>query len=71
LQSAGYHVAEGDSPWELDEADGRLIADLAAGFAAAAGEVGTVDRERIAAWSAITRTGAMVGHTDTLAYPLT
>lgn len=69
LQSAGYRVAEGDSPWRLGPGDQQLIADLAAGFAAATGETGRVDAAVLASWTAVARVGAVVGHTDTLALP--
>lgn len=69
FQAAGYHVSEGDSPWKLGEADRRLIADLAHGFADAAAETGQVNPATIADWRVLLRTGAIVGHTDTLAVP--
>jgi hypothetical protein len=65
----GYAIEEGDSAWRLGAGDEKLIADLAAGFADAAAETGLVDAPLIAAWRAITRTAAVVGHTDTLARP--
>ena len=67
--AAGYKVCEGDSPWLLDGKDQRLITDLAAGFAEAAKEEGSVDPASIGRWAAVSRTGAVVGHTDTLALP--
>ena len=67
FRAAGYTVSEGDSPWVLAAEDQRLVADLAAGFAAAARETGRVDPATIADWLEIRRTGAVVGHTDTLA----
>jgi hypothetical protein len=69
FRSAGYLVHEGDSPWRLGKGDERLIGDLATGFAAAVAETGEVDAATIAAWSAVKRTAAVVGHTDTLALP--
>ena len=69
LTSAGYTVSEGDSAWRLGSGDEALIAELAAGFAEAARETGQVDAATIAAWRAVTRTGAVVGHADTLALP--
>jgi len=66
---AGYDVREGDSPWVMDMADGSLIADLARGFAGAVAETGVVAPATVAAWQAVTRSGAVVGHTDTLAIP--
>ena len=67
----GYAVPEGDSAWRLGAGDEALIAELAAGFADAVRETGQVDAPTIAAWRAVTRTGAVVGHTDTLALPPT
>jgi SAM-dependent methyltransferase len=67
--AAGYGVVEGDSPWRMGASDLCLIGDLAAGFAAAAAETGAVDGATLAAWSAVVRTNAVVGHTDTLALP--
>ncbi len=69
FSAAGYAVQEGDSAWRLESEDAALIADLANGFAEAARETGLVDEPTIAAWRAITRTGAVVGHADTLALP--
>jgi SAM-dependent methyltransferase len=69
FQAAGYHVAEGDSPWILGPAQARLIGDLAAGFADAVAETGSVDTATVAAWRQVPRTGSIVGHTDTLALP--
>ena len=69
----GYAVQEGDSAWRLGPESGvgdeALIAALAAGFAQAARETGLVDATALAAWSAVTRTHAVVGHADTLALP--
>ena len=67
--SAGYSVEEADSAWRLGEADAALITDLARGFADAVRETGQVDAKLIAEWAAITRSSAVVGHTDTLALP--
>jgi SAM-dependent methyltransferase len=67
--AAGYAVQEGDSAWRLGAGDEALIAELAAGFAAAVAETGTVDATALAAWRAVARTGAVVGHADTLALP--
>ena len=62
-------MQEGDSAWRLDGGDAALIAELAAGFADAVRETGQVDAPTIAAWRTVIRTGAIVGHTDTLALP--
>ncbi|HRD78683.1 MAG TPA: class I SAM-dependent methyltransferase [Hyphomicrobiaceae bacterium] len=63
----GYRISEGDSPWHIGPGDGTLLADLAAGFASAVAERRDVPAAAIAAWRSISRTGAVVGHTDTLA----
>jgi len=65
----GYSVREGDSPWTMGAAELKLIADLASGFAGAVTETASVDATGIASWSAVVRTAAVVGHTDTLAFP--
>jgi SAM-dependent methyltransferase len=67
--NARYTVREADSAWRLGEADAALIADLAAGFAAAVTETGAVATAAIESWRAVVRTGAVVGHADTLALP--
>jgi SAM-dependent methyltransferase len=69
FSSAGYSVLEGDSAWRLGPGDGALIAELATGFADAVRETGLVDASTIAQWRALTRTGAIAGHADTLALP--
>lgn len=69
FEANGYTVREGDSPWVLEEPDRALIKDLAEGFAGAVAETDRVAASTIADWRAIRRTGAVVGHTDTLALP--
>jgi SAM-dependent methyltransferase len=64
-----YSVLEGGSPWMLGAKDQALIAELASGFAAAVRETRVVDAKTIDAWAGVARTGAEVGHTDTLAVP--
>jgi SAM-dependent methyltransferase len=66
---AGYSVLEGDSPWSLGLGDKELLHQLASGFADAVSETGKVDAKTIDTWRQVTRTGAIVGHTDTLATP--
>jgi SAM-dependent methyltransferase len=66
---AGFTVQEGDSPWLLGARDQALVSELASGFAGAVRETGIVDAKSIDAWARIVRTGAEVGHTDTLAFP--
>lgn len=67
--AAGYSVFEGDSAWRLGAADAALVAELAAGFASAAAETGAISAQDLASWRMVVRTGAIVGHTDTLALP--
>jgi SAM-dependent methyltransferase len=67
--AAGYTVQEGDSAWRLGPGDEALLVELASGFAEAVRETGQVDAQTIAAWRAIIRTAAIVGHADTLALP--
>lgn len=69
FRGLGYRIDDGDSPWRLDVGDAKLIDDLASGFAAAVAETGNVHADVIASWSAVQRTAALVGHTDTLALP--
>jgi SAM-dependent methyltransferase len=70
FRAHGYAVTEGDSPWLLAApADAALIAELAAGFAAAVRETGQVAAADVDRWLARRFTGAEVGHTDTLALP--
>jgi SAM-dependent methyltransferase len=69
FRTAGYEVHEAWSPWRLGEADRTLIGELARGFADAIAETGRVAGSRLAAWRAVTRTQAIVGHVDTLALP--
>jgi SAM-dependent methyltransferase len=69
FRAAGYSVAEGDSPWLLGRFDQALVDALASGFADAVAETGAVDAATIADWRKLARSGAEVGHTDTLALP--
>jgi SAM-dependent methyltransferase len=72
FDEAGYAVSEGDSTWRLDAdaGDAPLIEALATGFAAAVCETRAVPEARVAEWLRLARTGALVGHTDTLALPV-
>ena len=69
FDEAGYTVSEGDSGWRLEAGDEALIASLGGGFAAAVRETELVPRPRRRSGSRSSRTGALVGHTDTLAIP--
>jgi SAM-dependent methyltransferase len=68
--AAGYAVQEGDSAWRLGAGDEALISALAAGFADAVQETSQVDAQTVLAWRSSPRTGAVVGHSDTLALGL-
>jgi SAM-dependent methyltransferase len=67
--AAQYTVRQGDSAWRLGREDVALIDDLARGFAAAVEETGSIDAATLADWRQLDRTGAVVGHADTLALP--
>lgn len=69
FRAAGYSVAEGDSPWRLGANDAQLVSELAEGKSRAVAETGSVDAKTLAAWNSVRRSGAEVGHTDTLAFP--
>lgn len=69
FRAAGYRIEERDTPWVLGPSDTRLVAELQAGFANAVAETGKIADDVLAAWSALQRTGSVVGHTDTLALP--
>jgi SAM-dependent methyltransferase len=64
---AAIHVAA--SPWRLGAGDAALIAELAAGIAAAARETGSISEREIAAWLAAKRESCEIGHQDMLALP--
>jgi SAM-dependent methyltransferase len=66
---AGYSVREGNSSWRLGVADRALIKEVQTGHAAAVTETGTVDEKTLNAWASRVVTGAVIGHTDTLAFP--
>jgi SAM-dependent methyltransferase len=69
FDEAGYAVSEGDSVWRLSTGDEALVEALAAGFVAAVRETRLVSDAKLTDWLAVSRTGALVGHTDTLAIP--
>jgi SAM-dependent methyltransferase len=69
FDAAGYTVSEGDSGWHLEAGDEALIGELAAGFAASVRETRLVPERKVDDWLTVSRTGALVGHTDTLALP--
>ncbi len=69
FEANGYSVREADTPWKLGADDAQLVADLANGFASAVAETSKIDSATISTWRGVTRTAAIVGHTDTLAIP--
>lgn len=69
FRANGYSVMEGESPWQLGAGDAALIAELQAGHARAVAETGAVDQKTLERWTALKRSGAYIGHTDTLAMP--
>jgi len=69
FDAAGYQLSEADSTWRLEEADDALIQALIPGFVDAVRETEKVPESTIADWLKPARTGALVGHTDTLALP--
>jgi glycosyltransferase involved in cell wall biosynthesis len=69
FDAAGYSVSEGDSAWRLEAGDETLIAALVPGFAGAVRETELVPEPKMADWLKVSRSGALVGHTDTLALP--
>jgi SAM-dependent methyltransferase len=69
FDEAGYNVSEGDSSWRLEAGDEPLIAELVRGFGGAVRETLLVPEAKVDDWLKVGRTGALVGHTDTLALP--
>jgi SAM-dependent methyltransferase len=69
FDEAGYSVSEGDSAWRLEAGDEALVAELVRGFRDAVHETALVPETKVAEWLKLNRTGALVGHTDTLALP--
>ncbi|MFM1815389.1 MAG: hypothetical protein RLZ98_2084 [Pseudomonadota bacterium] len=69
LSMAGYSVSECASDWQLDRQDAALIAKLATGFADAVRETAKLPASDTERWLGVARTGAEVGHIDTLAIP--
>ena len=67
--ATGFRVREGDSPWRLGADDRALMGELIEGVAAAARATGRLDLGTTAAWAAVARSTAFVGHTDMLALP--
>jgi hypothetical protein len=71
LDAEGYTVITDASPWLMDRADARLIAELAAGTARAAVESGQVSESAAAQWLAARRgaESCRIGHVDLFARP--
>jgi SAM-dependent methyltransferase len=67
---AGYSVQEADSPWRLTPSDEPLLAELQAGHQTAVAETGAVEQSTLQSWASRKLTGAVIGHTDTLAIPV-
>ncbi|MFN3869450.1 MAG: class I SAM-dependent methyltransferase [Hyphomicrobiaceae bacterium] len=66
----GFAVTEGQSPWIMSAPrDAQLIGELVQGQAAAVRETRAVDAATVERWLKVARTGAEVGHVDTLAVP--
>jgi hypothetical protein len=76
FKEVGYRVAEGRSDWKFGPRDKAIQEAILAGWATAAGELGDVPLERIAAWFtrrreliADGRASLRVGHIDVFATP--
>lgn len=71
LAEAGYSVTTGPSPWQLGEADHKLMISNAVGIANAAAETGHITQTDLAEWLTFRRQGARctIGHVDLLALP--
>lgn len=76
LEAAGYSVMHGLSDWHFAPGDNRIQAELLAGWAAAAGEIGDLPLTEIAGWQkrrgeilAAGRSSIRVGHVDIFARP--
>ncbi len=66
---AGYSVQEADSPWKLGPQDEKLLAEIQAGHLEAISETAAVEPSALRSWASRKLTGAIIGHTDTLAIP--
>jgi hypothetical protein len=76
FEQVGYRVVQGRSDWMFEAKDGTIQEAILAGWATAAGELGDVPLERIAAWFtrrrefiADGRARLRVGHIDVFAAP--
>ena len=72
LESDGYKVERGQSPWTLGPQDRALIASIADGWASAVRETGRVPEADLTEWLASRRgagTECVIGHEDLLAFP--
>jgi SAM-dependent methyltransferase len=65
LETSGYRVTSGDSPWVL-EGDSKLAVALATGFTAAVKETGRIEEDAVDTWLARRIVGGTweTGHTD-------
>jgi methyltransferase family protein len=76
FEAVGYGVVQGRSDWMFEAHDSAIQNSILAGWATAAGELGDVPLDRIAAWFthrrelvADTRSQLQVGHIDLFATP--
>jgi hypothetical protein len=71
FKRADYQVERRESPWRLGEADRKLIAELAQGWAEAVRETKALPAAEIAEWLSTRSRDAtcVVGHEDLLAFP--
>lgn len=71
FKRAGYQVERRETPWRLDAADRKLIAELAQGWADAVLETKTLSFAEVREWHAARSRDAtcVVGHEDLLAFP--
>jgi hypothetical protein len=77
FKEVGYHVVQGRSDWVFGPQDGAIQDAILAGWATAAGELGDVPLDRIAAWFTHRRelvadghARLRVGHIDVFATPM-
>jgi hypothetical protein len=76
FEAVGYGVVQGRSDWMFEPHDGAIQESILAGWATAAGELGDVPLDRIAAWFthrrelvADGRARLQIGHIDLFATP--
>ena len=73
LEALGYSVLHGPSDWTMGPQDTAMQSEILQGWASAAGDMGALPSEDIAAWLTRRRAAAgsslRVGHVDFLAIP--